>query len=147
MGRHRLPGFCDDYWGCRKLKAHTQSACATAESTLNQHATATFYFVTRGAVATQADAAAIERQLLERGYGFRGCQFRRDGEVNTVYAIRRQTKQARQSIRAAIRKDNPAARVIVTGYYAQRAPRNLLRWTEFPGVVSNSHKPKFRAHW
>jgi threonylcarbamoyladenosine tRNA methylthiotransferase MtaB len=49
--------------------------------------------------------------------------------------------QARQSIRT-IHRENPAARVIVTGCYAQRAPEELAALEGVSWVVGNSHKPE-----
>ncbi len=103
---------------------------------------ASFYIENFGCRATQADAAAIERQLRERGY-------LRAGEagsaevvvVNTCTVTASADSQARQAIRAIHRK-NPAARILVTGCYAQRAPEELAQLDGVAWVVGNSHKPE-----
>lgn len=103
---------------------------------------ATFFIEQFGCRATQADAAAIERQLLERGYAASANANSADiVVVNTCTVTAAADLQARQSIRT-IRKDNPAARVIVTGCYAQRAPQELAALEGVSWVVGNSHKPE-----
>jgi threonylcarbamoyladenosine tRNA methylthiotransferase MtaB len=103
---------------------------------------ATFFIEQFGCRATQADAAAIERQLLERGYA--ACADAHSADVvvvNTCTVTAAADLQARQSIRT-IHRENPAARVIVTGCYAQRAPAELAALEGVSWVVGNSHKPE-----
>jgi threonylcarbamoyladenosine tRNA methylthiotransferase MtaB len=103
---------------------------------------ATFFIEQFGCRATQADAAAIERQLVERGYAASADARSADIIViNTCTVTAAADLQARQSIRA-IHRDNPAARVIVTGCYAQRAPEELAALKGVSWVVGNSHKPE-----
>jgi len=103
---------------------------------------ATFFIVQFGCRATQADAAAIERQLLERGYAASADANSADVVVvNTCTVTAAADLQARQSIRT-IHRENPAARVIVTGCYAQRAPEELAALEGVSWVVGNSHKPE-----
>jgi threonylcarbamoyladenosine tRNA methylthiotransferase MtaB len=103
---------------------------------------ATFFIEQFGCRATQADAAAIERQLLERGYAVSADANSADVVVvNTCTVTAAADLQARQSIRT-IHRENPAARVIVTGCYAQRAPDELAALEGVSWVVGNSHKPE-----
>jgi threonylcarbamoyladenosine tRNA methylthiotransferase MtaB len=103
---------------------------------------ATFFIEQFGCRATQADAAAIERQLLERGYAASADPNSADViVVNTCTVTAAADLQARQSIRT-IHRENPAARVIVTGCYAQRAPEELAALKGVSWVVGNSHKPE-----
>ncbi len=103
---------------------------------------ATFFIEQFGCRATQADAAAIERQLLERGYAASADANSADVVVvNTCTVTAAADLQARQSIRT-IHRENPAARVIVTGCYAQRAPEELAALQGVSWVVGNSHKPE-----
>ncbi len=103
---------------------------------------ATFFIEQFGCRATQADAAAIERQLLERGYSASAEANAADVIViNSCTVTAAADLQARQSIRT-IHKENPAARVIVTGCYAQRAPEELAALEGVSWVVGNSHKPE-----
>src|SRR5580704_4049105 len=103
---------------------------------------ATFFIEQFGCRATQADAAAIERQLLARGYAASADANSADiVVVNTCTVTAAADLQARQCIRT-IHRENPAARVIVTGCYAQRAPDELAALDGVSWVVGNSHKPE-----
>jgi threonylcarbamoyladenosine tRNA methylthiotransferase MtaB len=59
--------------------------------------------------------------------------------VNTCSVTAEADRQARAWIRR-IRRQNPAARLIVTGCYAQRAPQELAALPEVDAVIGNSHK-------
>jgi threonylcarbamoyladenosine tRNA methylthiotransferase MtaB len=103
---------------------------------------ATFFIEQFGCRATQADAAAIERQLLERGYAASPDAASADVIViNTCTVTAAADQQARQSVRT-IHRENPGARVIVTGCYAQRAPEEVAALDGVAWVVGNSHKPE-----
>jgi threonylcarbamoyladenosine tRNA methylthiotransferase MtaB len=101
----------------------------------------TFYIEQFGCRATQADGAAIERQLLERG-----CTLASSASVAQIVVVNTCTVTASADTQArdAIRKVhalNPLAKVIVTGCYAQRAPEELAMLPGVSWVVGNSHKP------
>ncbi len=101
---------------------------------------ATFHIEQFGCRATQADAAAIERQLLERGFAPSGQSVAADVIViNTCTVTANADSQARQAIRR-FHAENPKARIIVTGCYAQRAPEELAQIAGVSWVVGNSHK-------
>ncbi len=103
---------------------------------------ASFHIENFGCRATQADAAAIERQLVERGYvPLQGAAGADVVVVNTCTVTASADSQARQAIRA-IHRRNPSARIVVTGCYAQRAPEELARLEGVVWVVGNSHKPE-----
>jgi threonylcarbamoyladenosine tRNA methylthiotransferase MtaB len=93
-----------------------------------------------GCRATQADGAAIERQLLERGLA------RADGADNAEVIVLNTctvTSSADQDARSAIRRihrENPTAKILVTGCYAQRAPQEISALPGVSLVVGNSHK-------
>jgi len=59
--------------------------------------------------------------------------------VNTCSVTAEADRQARAYMRRA-RRENPAARIVVTGCYAQRAPEELAALPEVDAVVGNSHK-------
>ncbi len=104
--------------------------------------TTTFYIQQFGCRATQADGAAIERQLLDRGCTAASESASADVVVVNTCTV---TASADAQTRDAIRKlhaANPAARVIVTGCYAQRAPEELAALPGVSWVVGNSHKPQ-----
>jgi threonylcarbamoyladenosine tRNA methylthiotransferase MtaB len=102
---------------------------------------ATFYIEQFGCRATQADGAALERQLLQRGY-IPGPEDTADIVViNTCTVTAAADAQARDAIRK-IGAKNRSARMIVTGCYAQRAPEELASLPGVSWVVGNSHKPE-----
>src|SRR5208337_2883804 len=102
----------------------------------------TFYIEQFGCRATQADGAAIERQLREQG-----CVAAADARgadcvvLNTCTVTAAADAQARDAIRK-IHAANPSTRIIVTGCYAQRAPEELASLSGVTYVVGNSHKPQ-----
>ena len=59
--------------------------------------------------------------------------------VNTCTVTAEADKEARQLIRRVAQR-NPAAQIIVTGCYAQRAPDELSEMAGVRFVVGNSHK-------
>src|SRR5258708_27438314 len=102
---------------------------------------ATFYIEQFGCRATQADGAALERQLLDRGYAAAREAASADiVVVNTCTVTASADAQTRDAIRK-LHAANPAARVIVTGCYAQRAPEELAALPGVACVVGHSHKP------
>jgi threonylcarbamoyladenosine tRNA methylthiotransferase MtaB len=102
----------------------------------------TFHIEQFGCRATQADGAALERQLRDRGCVAAANSATADVVVvNTCTVTAASDSQARDAIRK-IHGRNPAARVIVTGCYAQRAPEELAALPGVCWVVGNSHKPQ-----
>jgi threonylcarbamoyladenosine tRNA methylthiotransferase MtaB len=102
----------------------------------------TFYIEQFGCRATQADAAAIERQLRDRGFAAANEWAAADVViVNTCTVTASADAQAREAIRK-LHARNPAARLIATGCYAQRAPEELAALPGVSWVVGNSHKPE-----
>src|SRR5258708_9390552 len=101
---------------------------------------ASFYVQNFGCRATQADGAAIERQFEERG--LERASAPADAEI-VVLNTCTVTAAADQDARAAIRRvhrENPLARIVVTGCYAQRSPEELALLPGVTQVVGNSHK-------
>ncbi len=99
-----------------------------------------FYVENFGCRATQADGAAIERQLRERG--LRRVPNPQEAQV-VVLNTCTVTAAADQDVRAAIRRihrGNPGCKILVTGCYAQRAPEELASLQGVRWVVGNSHK-------
>ena len=102
----------------------------------------TFHIQQFGCRATQADGAALERQLLDRGYIPAPDPATASIVVlNTCTVTAAADAQARDAIRK-IHTHNPAAQLIVTGCYAQRAPEELANLPGVSWVVGNSHKPR-----
>jgi len=104
----------------------------------------TFYIEQFGCRATQADGAALEVQLLQRGYTPAAKSAADIVVVNTCTVTAAADAQARDAIRK-ISAQNRGARVIVTGCYAQRAPEEVAQLPGVAWVVGNSHKPELPA--
>src|SRR5262249_6098720 len=99
-----------------------------------------FFVQSFGCRATQADGAAIERQLTTLGLPPAASPQEADLVVLNTCTV---TASADQDARAAIRRihrENPAARIMVTGCYAQRAPEEIAALPGVTWVVGNSHK-------
>src|SRR5271157_3780267 len=102
----------------------------------------TFYIEQFGCRATQADGAAIERQLCEQGCHLAGDADGADVVVlNTCTVTAAADTQAREAIRK-LHAANPSTCIVVTGCYAQRAPEELAVLPGVSFVVGNSHKPQ-----
>jgi threonylcarbamoyladenosine tRNA methylthiotransferase MtaB len=100
----------------------------------------TFFIEQFGCRATQADGAALERQLLDRGCSFAQTPSAADIIViNTCTVTASADAQARDAIRK-FHAASPDVRIIVTGCYAQRAPEELAALPGVSWVVGNSHK-------
>lgn len=99
-----------------------------------------FFVENFGCRATQADGAAIERQLREKGLV--RAETPREASVvvlNTCTVTGAADQDARNTIRR-IHRENPNAQILVTGCYAQRAPEEIARIDGVTWVVGNSHK-------
>ena len=107
---------------------------------------ATYHVENFGCRATQADGAAIERQLLDRGMERAGAAVAAEVVVlNTCTVTASADQDARSTIRR-IHRENPAARILVTGCYAQRAPEEVAALPGVSLVVGNSHKHQLAAY-
>jgi threonylcarbamoyladenosine tRNA methylthiotransferase MtaB len=99
-----------------------------------------FFVQNFGCRATQADGAAIETSLAARGLAQTGERAAADLVVlNTCTVTIAADDDVRQTIRR-VHRENPAARILVTGCYAQRAPAELASMPGVEWVVGNSHK-------
>jgi threonylcarbamoyladenosine tRNA methylthiotransferase MtaB len=99
-----------------------------------------YYVENFGCRATQADGAALERQFEEHGMVRAGSPAQASLVVMNTCTV---TAAADQDARAAIRRvqrQNPGARIIVTGCYAQRAPEEIAALPGVSLVIGNSHK-------
>jgi len=100
----------------------------------------TYFLENFGCRATQADGAAIERQLLDRGLTRAVSPGQAEVVVLNTCTV---TASADQDVRSAIRRihrTNPGTRILVTGCYAQRAPEEISALPGVSLVVGNSHK-------
>ena len=99
-----------------------------------------YYVENFGCRATQADGAALERQFEQRGLT-RACTPAQASVVvlNTCTVTASADQDARAAIRR-VRRQNPEARIVVTGCYAQRAPEEIAALPGVSLVIGNSHK-------
>jgi threonylcarbamoyladenosine tRNA methylthiotransferase MtaB len=93
-----------------------------------------------GCRASQADGAAIESMLARSGY----CMSDEPASaefviLNTCTVTNTADTEVRQIVRR-VHRENPDARIVVTGCYAQRAPEEIAQLPGVALVVGNSHK-------
>jgi threonylcarbamoyladenosine tRNA methylthiotransferase MtaB len=99
-----------------------------------------FFVQNFGCRATQADGAALESLLAGKGFEPAADRAAADLVVlNTCTVTGAADEDARHAIRR-VHRENPAARILVTGCYAQRAPQELAGMPGVGWVVGNSHK-------
>ena len=99
-----------------------------------------FYVENFGCRATQSDGAAIEQQFRKHGLERADTSAAAEWVVLNTCAV---TSAAEQDARAAIRRirrNNPECKIVITGCYAQRAPREIAALAGVSCVVGNSHK-------
>src|SRR5438045_2012741 len=102
----------------------------------------TFFVQNFGCRAEQADGAAIERQLIQRGLAPTDHRDQASVVVSNTCTV---TAEADKDARAAIRRvhrENPESKILVTGCYAQRAPQEIADLPGVTWVVGNSHKSR-----
>jgi len=92
-----------------------------------------------GCRAARADGEAVSGWLLAAGHCVQQPSEADVVVVNTCSVTAEADRAARAFIRRAHRL-NPAARIVVTGCYAQRAPEELAGLAGVAAVVGNSHK-------
>ncbi len=99
----------------------------------------TYHVENFGCRATQADGAAVERQFEARGLA-RASAAQADLVIlNTCTVTNSADRDARAAIRR-VQRQNPLAKIIVTGCYAQRAPQEIADLSGVTCVIGNSHK-------
>jgi threonylcarbamoyladenosine tRNA methylthiotransferase MtaB len=100
----------------------------------------TFQLLNFGCRASQADGAAIKKQLLESGLQeVEDISASQVAILNTCTVTARADAEVRQLVRR-IHRANPLCRILVTGCYAQRSPAEIAQLGGVVWVVGNSHK-------
>lgn len=93
-----------------------------------------------GCRASQADGAAIEGMLRKQGLDTTGEVPDADLVIlNTCTVTATADDEVRQVARR-VHRENPDARILITGCYAQRAPEELTQLEGVHWIVGNSHK-------
>jgi threonylcarbamoyladenosine tRNA methylthiotransferase MtaB len=101
---------------------------------------ASFHVQNFGCRASQADGAAIESALIREGLNPAADSSQAQFVVLNSCTV---TSSADEDLRRTIHRvhgENPDARILVTGCYAQRAPEELAVLPGVYWVVGNSHK-------
>ena len=98
-----------------------------------------YSIVTFGCRVNQADSFQIEEQLIGVGGTASATQDADLIVVNTCSVTASADQGARQTVRR-IARENPAARIVVTGCYATRRPDELSALPGVVHVVSNNRK-------
>jgi threonylcarbamoyladenosine tRNA methylthiotransferase MtaB len=104
-----------------------------------------FSVCTFGCRCNQADSAAIRESLCRHAMSETGNP--RDADiviVNTCTVTHRTDQQVRQAVRR-FHRENPTARLIVTGCYAQRDPKALAAIPGVDLVVGNAEREHLHA--
>jgi threonylcarbamoyladenosine tRNA methylthiotransferase MtaB len=100
----------------------------------------TFTIRTLGCKANQYDSQLLREDLLRRG--FVECRGEGDADVcivNTCTVTAQSDAKSRQAIRA-LKRENPASRVVVTGCYAHTNPGALREMPDVDEVFDNPSK-------
>jgi threonylcarbamoyladenosine tRNA methylthiotransferase MtaB len=98
-----------------------------------------FHVENFGCRAARADGEAVSDRLRLSGFD-EGLSSEADLVIVNTCSV---TAEADRAARAFVRRThrlNPAARIVVTGCYAQRAPEELAGLAGVAAVVGNSHK-------
>jgi threonylcarbamoyladenosine tRNA methylthiotransferase MtaB len=99
----------------------------------------TFFLENFGCRATQADGAAIESSLRSEGLDPATRDIADLVILNSCTVTAAADEDLRHTVNR-VRRENPSARILVTGCYAQRAPAELAALPGVTWVVGNSHK-------
>ncbi len=103
-----------------------------------------YALVTFGCRVNQADSLGFEEQLAAAGGKAAPPADADLVVVNTCSVTATADQGARQTIRR-IARDNPSARIVVTGCYATRRPDELAALPNVVRVVKNDDKPRLLA--
>jgi threonylcarbamoyladenosine tRNA methylthiotransferase MtaB len=97
--------------------------------------------VTFGCRVNQADSLGFEEELLATGATPASTESADLVIVNTCSVTASADQGARQTIRR-IARDNPHARIVVTGCYATRRPEEIRALPNVETVIGNDDKPR-----
>lgn len=101
-----------------------------------------YSIVTFGCRVNQADSFQIEEQLIAGGGTVSGAHDADLVVVNTCSVTSSADQGTRQIVRK-IARENPAARIVVTGCYATRRPDEVAALPGVAQIVSNDRKEQF----
>src|SRR5580658_7098632 len=82
----------------------------------------------------------ISAQLRQRGLSPAQSPARADVIVANTCTVTAQADRTARAFLRRVRRENPTARILVTGCYAQRAPQEVAALPGVSAVIGNSHK-------
>jgi threonylcarbamoyladenosine tRNA methylthiotransferase MtaB len=100
----------------------------------------TFLVHNFGCRATQADGAALEGLLRKQGLETVGETADADLVILNTCTVTATADDEMRQVTRRVHRENPNARILVTGCYAQRAPEQLAALPGVHWVIGNSHK-------
>jgi threonylcarbamoyladenosine tRNA methylthiotransferase MtaB len=106
-----------------------------------------FFISTLGCRCNQADSAGIRTRLC--GSNLHEAEDFRDADlivINSCTVTRRADQQVRQTVRR-LHRDNPEARIVVTGCYAERDPEILAAIPGVSLVLGNGDRDRLAEVW
>ena len=104
-----------------------------------------FYVATFGCRTNQADSAAIRDQFLSLEFQETDGPEQADVIVVNSCTVTHSSDQQVRQLTRKLHRENPAARIVLTGCYAQRSPVALVALEGVNAVVGNSHKDQVAA--
>lgn len=100
----------------------------------------TFHVHNFGCRATQADGAALEGMLRKQGLESVSETAGADLVILNTCTVTATADDEMRQVTRRVHRENPGARILVTGCYAQRAPEQLAALPGVHWVIGNSHK-------
>lgn len=101
-----------------------------------------FFVQNFGCRASQADGAALEAQLAQKGLTPAAERDQADLVVLNTCTVTASADADVRQIARRVHRENGAARILVTGCYAQRAPQEIAALPGVEWVIGNSHKTR-----
>jgi threonylcarbamoyladenosine tRNA methylthiotransferase MtaB len=102
-----------------------------------------------GCRASRADGEIISAELRHHGLSPALSADRADVIVANTCSVTAQSDRTARAFLRRVRRENPTARILVTGCYAQRAPQEVAALPGVHAVIGNSHKalvPELARH-
>src|SRR5579872_3992071 len=121
----------------RFLEQYTVYGQVTLKSTVERFLVKNF-----GCRASQADGAAIEAGLAAKGLAAVHDLEDADLVVLNTCTVTATADDEVRHVRRRNHREQPGARILITGCYAQRAPEELAALEGVSLVVGNSHKTR-----
>jgi threonylcarbamoyladenosine tRNA methylthiotransferase MtaB len=93
-----------------------------------------------GCRASRADGEIISAELRHRGLTPALSPSRADVIIANTCSVTAQADRTARAFLRRVHRENPSARILVTGCYAQRAPQEVAALPGVHAVIGNSHK-------